>query len=279
MNVSFPITFNKLSGTGNDFVVIDNRKSVVALEDQSELARRICRRMFSVGADGMIFIEESGTADFRWNFYNADGSVAEMCGNGARCAARFAFRHGIAGTKMKFETLAGLIEAEVLEDEELVRLKMTQPTDFRLGLSLSLDGEDHEVAFVNTGVPHAVIFVDDKDAPVKQWGRKVRFHQMFEPKGSNANFARLLDDGRLHVRSYERGVEDETMACGTGAIASALFAGLQKGMESPIEVVTSGGEVLTIIFDLLDGPVADNVYLQGPARIIYEGQLTAESLL
>ncbi len=180
---------------------------------------------------------------------------------------------------MKFETLAGLIEAEVLEDEELVRVKMTQPSDFRLGISLTLDGEDHAVAFVNTGVPHAVIFVDDKDTPVKKWGRKVRFHQIFEPKGSNANFARILDDGRLQVRTYERGVEGETMACGTGAIAAALFASLQKGMESPIEVVTSGGEVLTIIFDLLDGPVADNVYLQGPARMIYEGQLTAESLL
>ncbi len=144
---------------------------------------------------------------------------------------------------------------------------------------MSLDGEEHEVAFVNTGVPHAVIFVEKDDTPVKKWGRKVRFHEFFEPKGTNANFVRVLDDGRLQVRTYERGVEDETMACGTGAVAAALFAAMQRGMDTPIEVVTSGGDVLTILFDLLDGPVAENVFLQGAARCIYEGQLTAEALL
>ena len=279
MAISFPISFEKMNGTGNDFIVIDNRNSAVPPEDQREFVRKVCRRNFSVGADGLILIEKSNEADFSWKFYNADGSVAEMCGNGARCAARFAFRHNIAGAKMKFETTAGVIEAGVLEDDEIVRLEMTRPFDFQLGLSMSLDGEEYEVACVNTGVPHAVIFVEKEDAPVKKWGRKVRFHELFEPEGTNATFVRVLDDGRLQVRTYERGVEDETMACGTGAVAAALFATMQKGMDTPIEVVTSGGGMLTILFDLLDGPVAENVFLQGAARCIYEGQLTAEALL
>ena len=276
---TFPIAFDKMNGTGNDFVIIDNRQQSIPVDEQPELARKICRRMFSVGADGLIFIENSTKADFRWNFYNSDGSVAEMCGNGSRCAARFAYRHKIAGKKVKFETLAGIIEAEIGEEEETVRVKMTRTRDFRLDLSLSLGDEERPVAYVDTGVPHAVIFVGDEDVPVKTWGRKVRFHELFAPRGANANFVTLLPDGRLKVRTYERGVEAETMACGTGAVAAALFAGIQKGMESPVEVVTSGGGVLTILFDLFDGPVAENVYLQGPTRLICTGNLTAEALL
>ena len=279
MTISFPINFEKMSGSGNDFVVIDNRHSAVALEDQPEFARKICRRMFSVGGNGLIFIENSSVADFSWRFYNGDGSVADMCGNGARCAARFAFRNGIAESKMEFETTAGTIQAEVLADNHTVRVQMTRPFDFRLGLSMSLNGKEHAVAFVNTGVPHAVIFVEGEGTPVKKLGRKVRFHELFEPEGTNASFARVLTDGRLDVRTYERGIEDETMACGTGAVAAALFATMQKGMESPIEVVTSGGDVLTVRFDLHDGPVAENVFLEGPVRLIYKGQLTAEALL
>jgi len=279
MTISFPINFEKLNGSGNDFVIIDNRNSAVPLEDQPEFTQKICRRMFSVGANGLIFIEKSSIADFSWNFYNGDGSVAAMCGNGARCAARFAFRNNIAGPKMRLETAAGTIPAEILEDDTVVRIQMTQPFDFRLGISMSLNGKEHAIAFVNTGVPHAVIFVEEKNIPVKKLGRKVRFHELFEPDGTNANFARVLDDGRLEVRTYERGVEDETMACGTGAVAAALFATMQKGMESPIEVVTSGGDVLTVLFDLQNGPVAENVFLEGPVRLVYTGQLNADALL
>lgn len=279
MAIEFPINFTKMSGTGNDFIIIDHRLSLVPVAEQQEFARRICRRMFSVGADGLILIEDSGIADFGWRFYNADGSLAEMCGNGARCAARYAFAANIADRKMRFETAAGIIEAEVLENGEEVRLRMTPPWDFRQGLKLSLDGVEREVSFVNTGVPHAVIFVDDEETPVRSWGREVRFHEMFQPAGTNANFVRLLHDGRLQVRTYERGVEDETMACGTGAVAAALIAAMQGMVQSPVRLVTSGGEQLTVIFDLQEGPAADNVFLQGPARRIYEGKLTAESLL
>ncbi|MBW2658523.1 MAG: diaminopimelate epimerase [Deltaproteobacteria bacterium] len=275
----FPVDFAKMSGAGNDFVVIDNRDKIVLPADQREFCRRLCRRMFSVGADGVIFIEKSDAADFGWNFYNGDGSVAEMCGNGARCAARFAHSHKIAGPCMKFETLAGIIAAEVLASGDGVRLEMVPPSDFRQGLTLTLDGVEYEAASVNTGVPHAVIFVDREDVPVKKWGRSVRYHQLFRPDGTNVNFARVLEDGRLQVRTYERGVEAETMACGTGAVAAALYAAVAKAMASPVEVLTSGGEMLTVFFDLSDGPVARNVFLQGPARHIYDGQLTVEALL
>jgi len=279
MAIDFPIDFAKMSGTGNDFVIVDNRKLLVAQQEQGSLAQRVCRRKFSVGADGMIFIEESQVADFKWNFYNADGSVAEMCGNGARCAARFAYQNNIAGTSMQLETIAGLIGAEICAEDDLVKVAMTEPFDFRLALSLHLNDKEFPVTFVNTGVPHAVIFVEEDDIPVKKWGRKVRFHEMFEPEGTNVNFVKLLPDGSLQVRTYERGVEDETMACGTGAVAAALYGALLKGLQSPVKVVTSGGDSLTILFDLEDGPVVKNVYLQGPARLIYTGSLTAEALL
>lgn len=279
MALNFPIPFEKMNGTGNDFVVIDNRGGIIPLEEQAEFAQKVCRRMFSIGADGLILIETSETCDFSWNFYNADGSVAEMCGNGSRCAARFAYRHKICGPKMSFETLAGVIEAEICDEEENVRVKMTQPYDFRLDLSLRLDDVEYPVTYVNTGVPQAIIFVEEDDVPVKKWGRKVRFHEIFEPSGTNANFVTCLDDGKIKVRTYERGVEDETMACGTGAVASAIYAAMLRGMDSPIDVVTSGGDTLTIHFDLQDGPVVESVYLEGPARVVCIGILTPEAVL
>jgi diaminopimelate epimerase len=279
MAIRFPIAFEKMSGTGNDFIVIDNRKEVVAVAEQANLVKRICRRMFSVGADGVIFIEDSNKADCKWHLYNADGSEAEMCGNGSRCAARFAYSHGLAGRKMTIETLAGIVEAEIVEGEDVVKVKMTQPYDFRMLLSLEVGGEERQASYVNTGVPHVVIFVEDEDVPVKVCGRKIRFHAMFEPSGTNVNFVRVREDGKLHVRTYERGVEAETMACGTGAVASAIYAAIYKGFESPVEVITSGGDSLTILFDIDDGPKVENVYLQGPTRLICSGNLTAEALL
>ena len=281
MAIDFPVAFSKMSGAGNDFIIIDHRIPLIPEGEQSEFAKRVCRRMFSVGADGLILLENSDAADFRWRFYNADGSVAEMCGNGARCAARFAFVNGIAGASMSFETLAGIIEAEVREDET-VRLRMTAPHDFRTGLSVVLDGQERSLSFVNTGVPHAVLFFDEgenEELRVREWGKLVRFHPLFQPSGTNVNFVQKIGENTIRVRTYERGVEDETMACGTGAVASALFAALSGLAGSPVAVETSGGERLTILFDLQEGgPGADNVSLQGPARLIYNGKLTAEAL-
>ncbi len=279
MDIEFPVPFAKMSGTGNDFIVIDHRRTLVPEDMQADFVRGVCRRMFSVGADGLIFIENSGKADFSWRFYNGDGSVAEMCGNGARCAARFAYAKGIAGKKMSFETLAGIIEAEVLNDEGEVSLLMTPPFDYRTGLEAELDGKLHEISYMNSGVPHAVLFMDEaEEIAVKKWGSSVRFHELFQPAGTNVNFVQPLADGGIRVRTYERGVEDETMACGTGAVASAIFAANRGMTSSPVTVTTSGGERLTIVFDLQQDSTAENVYLQGPARIIYIGQLTAESL-
>ena len=279
MEIEFPVPFAKMSGAGNDFVIIDQRRPLVPQGEQENFVRMVCRRMFSVGADGVIFIENSEHADFSWKFYNADGSIAEMCGNGARCAARFAFAKGIAEKKMSFETLAGTIEAEVLDDGEEVSLLMTSPFDFRTGLEADLDGTTHTISFMDSGVPHAVIFMDEgAEIPVKKWGHEIRFHKLFQPAGANVNFVQYLADGGIRVRTYERGVEDETMACGTGAVAGAIFASASGKLDSPVTVTTSGGEKLTIVFDLQKDGTAENVHLQGPARIIYIGQLTAESL-
>ncbi|MDD3813553.1 MAG: diaminopimelate epimerase [Desulfocapsaceae bacterium] len=279
MAINFPVPFTKMSGAGNDFIVIDHRVSLIPEAEQAEFVKKVCRRMFSVGADGLILIEKSELADFRWRFYNGDGSVAEMCGNGARCAARFAYSRGIAGASMSFETMAGIIKAEISDDDS-VRLRMTAPSDFKTDLSVVLDGQERMLSFVNSGVPHAVLFMEEDDeVPVRDWGKIVRFHPLFQPAGTNVNFVQKIGENSIRVRTYERGVEDETMACGTGAVASALFAAVSGMAQSPVAVTTSGGERLTILFDLQDGPQAENVFLQGPARIIYEGNLTAEALL
>ncbi len=279
----FPVTFTKMSGTGNDFILIDNRSFQVASEHQADFARGVCRRMFSAGADGVIFVEDSEQADFKWRFYNSDGSVAEMCGNGARCVARFAYENGIVSTdRMCFETLAGIIDARVFDEGE-VQVRLSPPVGYRQGLIAQLDGASHQFFFLNTGVPHAVLFVTDKDVDVVKWGRYIRFHEQFGSQGTNVDFVRMLADGTLHVRTYERGVEDETRACGTGAVAAALVAAVQKKITSPVDVITSGGDRLQVAFKINEGAQGDGlfetVFLKGPARKIYTGEFTAESLL
>jgi len=276
--MNFPIAFTKMSGTGNDFIIIDHRQPFLAKEEMGSFARAVCRRKFSVGADGLILIENSDQADFRWHFYNADGSEAEMCGNGARCAARFAHSRGIAPAQMSFLTVAGIIHAEIRGTG--VKLAMTPPTGLALDHDVVLDGIARQVHFLNTGVPHAVCFVDgNHGTPVKAWGAAIRFHQLFQPAGANANFVEVLGPDSLHVRTYERGVEDETMACGTGAVASAVIAGLLGRVSSPVQVTTSGGEKLLIHFALQDEGKIAAVFLEGPAHFIYEGQLSAEAML
>ncbi len=280
MDITFPIAFDKLNGSGNDFIIIDNRKGIIPLACQSEFSRLICRRMFSVGADGVILIEDCKEADFRWQFYNADGSKAEMCGNGSRCAARFAWRHKIAGRKMTFSTLAGIVEAEIGEDDSIVKVHLPDPTDFRLHLSVELDDQEFPLFFVNSGVPHAVIFVDyEKEIPVNVWGRKVRYETLFAPDGTNVNFVQVKDTHTIKVRTYERGVEGETMACGTGNIAASIYSALEKGLQSPITIETYGGEKNRVYFELQDGPTAKNVFLEGPTMLVCSGELTPDAIL
>ncbi len=274
----FPIPFVKMSGTGNDFILIDHRRPIFgSSEVAAEFARRVCRRRFSVGADGLILIEDSEQADFRWQFFNGDGSVAEMCGNGARCAARFAYMHGIAPARMRFETLAGIIEASVADTE--VAVKMTTPGTADLHTRVDLDGRAMELHCLDTGVPHAVVFTEDLDGvDVHRQGSAIRFHEKFSPAGTNVNFVQVQEDGTIRVRTYERGVEAETMACGTGAVAASLIGALLDLVSSPVRVVTSGGDRLTISFDLQEDGRAENVFLRGPALVIYRGELNGEAV-
>ena len=286
LDLKYPIAFAKLSGTGNDFIIIDHRESFISKEDQPEFARLVCRRRFSVGADGLILIENSKTADFRWQFYNGDGSRAEMCGNGARCAARFAYEKNIAHAAMRFETDAGEIEAFVLNKSGgSIKIRLTGPEELRLNIPLTIGNVEHNLHFINTGVPHSVVLVNDAGSvPVANWGREIRFHETFQPAGTNANFTQVLPGDTLMVRTYERGVEGETMACGTGAVASALIAALLDQAKPPVTVITSGGEQLTIHFSItgegserhLD--LEAGIFLEGPAHSIYEGVMGPDAL-
>lgn len=276
--MQFPVEFTKMSGAGNDFILIDHRRPIFNdIAAAQAFARAVCERKFSVGADGLILLEETPEADFRWQFFNADGSLADMCGNGARCAARFAHAHGMAPARMRFATLAGIIEAEVTGTT--VCLTMTPPQDFSLSQQLDTPaGGTETVHSLNTGVPHAVIWVTEIEAaPIREWGRHFRFHPRFAPAGTNVNFVGLLGEDLLRVRTYERGVEDETMACGTGAVAAALVAARLGRVASPTRIITSGREELTIHYQR-EGDDFSRVRLEGPADFIYVGQLNREAV-
>jgi diaminopimelate epimerase len=276
--ISKPIVkITKMSGSGNDFILVDNRDRGISDDRMVFWTRALCRRMVSVGADGMIFIEPSDHHDFKWRFFNADGSEAEMCGNGGRCTARFAFLRGIAGAEMTFETLAGPIEARV--EGSMVKLQLTQPKDLRLDQSLKLDGQTWSFDFLNTGVPHALIWVEDiEKADLARMGAPIRYHDHFKPAGTNVNFAQIDDHGLLLVRTYERGVEGETLACGTGSVAAAAVAFFKNKVQSPVRVGTRGGEVLTVYVEGRPQQEISRVYLEGEVRLIFVGEVFEEAL-
>ena len=276
MHANLPIAFWKMNGAGNDFIVIDHRKPLIPVEQMAEFARLVCRRKFSVGADGLFLLEPSQVADFRWRFFNADGSEAEMCGNGARCVARFAYMNGLAAARMRFETLAGIIDASVADTQ--VTIRMPAPHSLQLDVEVEAAGQGWTVHSVNTGVPHLVVFVDDLDrVDVDALGRTFRYHARFAPAGTNVNFV-ARDKERLAIRTYERGVEAETMACGTGATAAAVVAVARGLAASPVQLTTRGGVPLRVQFSG-DGPAADHVLLRGPAHVVYRGELTVEALV
>lgn len=267
-------TFYKMSGSGNDFVLIDNREGLLD-RDLHEFARKVCHRQLSVGADGLILIEPSQVADFKMRIFNADGSEAEMCGNGGRCIARLAHLLGIAKAEMAFETLAGLIKAEVRGSR--VKLQMVNPHSLRLNLKLAVHCSLFTVHCINTGVPHTILFVEDlEEAPVVELGRKLRYHKAFQPAGTNVNFVKIIAPEELQIRTYERGVEDETLACGTGVVASVLVAAALGKAASPVWVGVRSGEVLTVYFEKQDSEFKA-VFLEGDVRLIYQGELTEEA--
>jgi len=266
------ISFAKMAGTGNDFIVLDNRAPVLPdAEALAEFARRRCRRRVDVGADGVLAIEPSAVAHFRMRIFNADGTEAEMCGNGARCAARFAFMRGFAPAAMSFETLAGIVQAQVTGDQ--VTIGMGEVSPVAEPVTLQAAGGRWTVHSVEAGVPHAVIFVEELEgAPVEEVGRAVRRHEHFAPRGTNVDFVQISGDDRIRVRTYERGVEAETMACGTGAIASAVAARERTGVQGPPIRVEVRGGTLRVDFREEDGRARD-VRLSGDAVFVYEGEL------
>lgn len=269
--------FFKLSGCGNDFVIIDNLDGAIQNPQVPAQVARLCRRRTSIGADGLILIERSKSADFSWRFFNSDGSEVEMCGNGGRCAARFAYMNGIAGSSMSFETKAGLIHASVF-DSRRVKLEMTDPFDFNLDYELDMNESSLIVSHVNTGVPHVVAFLDYLETyPVLEKGREIRCHNRYKPAGANANFVRIISRSEMEVRTYERGVEDETLACGTGAVAAAVIAAKKGLAYSPVSVRTRGGETLLIHFSTDNG--IGEVFLEGDVRFIYKGRIQPEAFL
>jgi diaminopimelate epimerase len=265
------LQFTKMNGAGNDFVMVDNRDGALSLSG-AQIAR-LCDRHRGAGADGLLAVEKAeGGADFRMRYYNADGAEAEMCGNGARCFARFVQRIApVTGGTVSFETPAGLIRATLTG--ELVSLGMSEPGPFAEGVELEAAGDRLTVYAINTGVPHAVVLVDDLDgADVRGLGAALRHHQHFQPRGTNVNFVRQLGPQDLAIRTYERGVEDETLACGTGVVASALTIAALTGAASPVRVLVKGGDTLTVSFDGGAGGFR-NVVLTGPADFVFEGEI------
>jgi diaminopimelate epimerase len=265
------LTFTKMNGAGNDFVMLDNRDGSLLL-DKAQIAR-LCDRHRGIGGDGLLMVESAQEgADFRMRYYNSDGGEAEMCGNGARCFARFAQRVSGKDGDLSFETLAGVITAKFLGGD--VQIQMSEPHSLRLGDQLEVAGERLHVDSINTGVPHAVVMVEDLEAiDVRKLGAGLRYHPRFSPKGTNANFMQRLGTHTIAIRTYERGVEDETLACGTGMVAGALIFSELAGATSPVKVKVRGGDTLEVAFEKT-GTTWRHVTLTGPADFTFEGQVS-----
>jgi len=260
-----------MQGSGNDFILIDDRRGILKGRSLKDLAVTVCHRRYSVGADGLIVIQPSRKVDFKWRFFNADGSEAAMCGNGSRCAARFAFLRKIAKKDLRFETLAGIIHAVVKKDT--VNVQLTDAAGPRMNIAVPLDSGLRMGHFINTGVPHLVYLSKDLDGEdVERIGRTTRCHDLFKPAGTNVNFIQIQNKRRLRIRTYERGVEGETLACGTGSVAAALIAGALGIVTSPVEVLTWSGEKLIVSFERA-GDGFSSIHLEGGAQVICDGNL------
>lgn len=265
------ISFTKMNGAGNDFVVLDNRDLAYSLS--KEQIAFLCDRHRGIGADGLLAAEPTeGEADFRFRYYNADGGEAEMCGNGARCFGRFTADLLPDPTDMvTFETIAGTLSAKLIGNS--VEVAMSDPLDLTPELKIAVEGLSYPIHSVNTGVPHTVTFVPNlAELDVVKLGAAIRYHSHFAPAGTNANFAQVKEPGHIAIRTYERGVEDETLACGTGMVACALYHHLLTGAPSPIKVDVAGGETLEIGFEK-SGDDFVGVTLTGPAEVTFTGEI------
>lgn len=264
------IPFWKMHGAANDFILVDDRKEIFPATDGNWL-QRIASRRTGVGCEGVILVQESDKADCRMRFFNPDGSEVEMCGNGARCLARFAERIGAAPVSMSIDTVAGVLRADVGDDS--VTLRMTDPVDWRMEQDLDLGGTPVRYSSVNSGVPHVVVETDDlENCDVQVTGAAIRYHDAFAPSGTNANFVAVASPDSLMIRTYERGVEAETLACGTGIVAAALVSARLGRVSAPVSVTARSGDRLAVDFTL-SGDTAVDVTLTGPAEFVFEGTL------
>lgn len=270
------IRFAKLSGAGNDFVVIDHRSGGV--EDPASLAVAVCTRRLSVGGDGLILLEHSQTETFRMRYFNADGSEADFCANGTRCAARYAHRVGIAGSEMTIETGAGRVDARLIDSE--IELALQPPREWQAEKPLNTTAGVIQGSALIVGVPHYVIWSDREEfwtTSIDALGSEIRRHPDLGAAGANVNFVRLDGPESISVRTWERGVEGETMACGSGVTASVTAAALNGKVRSPVTVTTRSGIVLTVSFELEQDQIG-SMKLRGDARIVFESVFTPETL-
>jgi diaminopimelate epimerase len=268
--------FYKYSGHGNDFVIIDNWNNIIQEVDLAKLTKLICRQKFGIGADGAVFIAAGpDEVDFAVRFFNSDGSEAEMCGNASRCSAHLAHHISIAPAEMTFKTKAGVIEASV--SDSMVSVLMPKISKPEGAARVEIDGFSQTYYRVNTGVNHAVTLVDDlEELNVVKFGRAVRRHPSFTPEGTNVDFVKVISPDTLAVRTYEKGVEDETLACGTGVTASAILAASQKLVTATsIIVKTRGGEDLIVRYEgPADAPT--KVFLEGNVRFTFSGHVESD---
>ncbi|MFA9422768.1 MAG: diaminopimelate epimerase [Sedimentibacter sp.] len=276
--------FTKMQGAGNDFIIINNMKLKLPIEKISPIAKKLCERKVSLGADGFMVVDfPEGDADFKMRFYNSDGSIGEMCGNGARCISRYAYINNIAGKTMKFETTAGLVFAEVLEGR-LVKVQLNNPEVIKLNNDLEINNEKYECSYIelgNPGLPHAVVKYNDlqhtSDREIFEIGRKIRYYDGFL-KGANVNFFEVIDDNTAIVKTYERGVEDLTLACGTGSASVAVALILKGYLKSDkVKIIVPGGELFIEIEKTHDK--VDKLYLTGDTNIIAVGEIMDEDLV
>jgi len=264
------IDFTKVVASGNDFIIVEKDKLFTIRYPL--YAKKLCDRKFGVGADGLLILEKSKIADIKMRIFNPDGSEAEMCGNGARCVALY-LKSKIKNQKSKIsiETKAGIIESEVKGFN--VKIKLTNPKGIKLNIPLKINNRILRVNCINTGVPHTVIFVEGlAKIDVINLGRKIRFHKKFSPEGTNVDFVEIQDDNYINIRTYERGVEDETLSCGTGAVASALLSALRFPLTTNrINVHTKSGEILKVYFSKEDDNFKD-VWLEGKVQKVFKGE-------
>lgn len=273
------VPFKKMHGCGNDFIIIDNRESIMKSFELSLFVKSVCTRRFHIGADGLMLLEKSNIADFKMRYFNSDGSEGEMCGNGARCIVKYAYLMEIGRDVMTFETLNGIYEGRVLNENVQIKFPPIPIKDFSLNQPFPFNENDFFYHFAWVGVPHTVFIernIDQKqDEDFIQWARKIRYNPAICTSGTNVNLIEIVDKNQIKMRTYERGVEDETFACGSGATASAIISGLLGNVSSPVKVHTKGG-VLTITFRITEDDVQD-IFLEGNAVVVAEGELLSEA--